>query len=166
MRDAECSTENADDETMKLCAQLTFEVTPTCMNATNIDSDECFRRVEQELGKEGIMNTCKCEAWKQLKEDIMVSVELVCEDSTRKGKNQCITPVGQVIWWQYLNCVNRSFVGRFACAWFLNRQRCFNTWATRPIWHRRRVWGWGGRNQNSPLLRAAVWSRVLGLGIL
>merc|ERR1711970_792966 len=166
MRDAECSTENADDETIKLCAQLTFEVTPTCMNATNIDSDECFRRVEQELGKEGIMNTCKCEAWKQLKEDIMVSVELVCEDSTRKGKNQCITPVGQVIWWQYLNCVNRSFVGRFACAWFLNRQRCFNNWATRPVWHRRRVWGWGGRNQNSPLLRAAVWSRVLGLGIL
>merc|ERR1712179_656388 len=26
MRDADCSTENADDETMKLCAQLTFEV--------------------------------------------------------------------------------------------------------------------------------------------
>merc|ERR1711970_910492 len=125
--------ENADDETMKLCAQLTFEVTPICMNATNIDSDECFRRVEQELGNEGIMDTCKCEAWKQLKEELMVSVELVCDDS-RKGKNQCITPLGQVLWWRYLHCHSLNFVGRFGCLWFLNNQRCFTTWAHRPVW--------------------------------
>merc|ERR1712215_617761 len=82
MRDADCSTENADDETM---------------------------RVEQELGNEGIMDTCKCEAWKQLKEELMVSVELVCEDS-RKGKNQCITPLGQILWWRFLHCRSLNFV--------------------------------------------------------
>ena len=143
---------------MKLCAQLTFEVTPICMNATNIDSDECFRRVEQELGNEGIMDTCKCEAWKQLKEELMVSVELVCEDS-RKGKNQCITPLGQVLWWRFLHCRSLNFVGRFGCLWFLNNQRCFTTWAHRPLWPiRRPVFGFGNRR----LINALAWSRILG----
>merc|ERR1719219_3172401 len=87
IRDHDCSPEDADDETMRMCAQLTFEVTPACMNATNIDSDECFRRVGQELGNEGIMDICKCEAWKQLKDELMVSIELVCEDS-RKGEER------------------------------------------------------------------------------
>merc|ERR1712243_370820 len=34
LRDHECKAENADDETMELCAQLTFEATPLCMNAS------------------------------------------------------------------------------------------------------------------------------------
>merc|ERR1712243_441430 len=160
LRDHECSAESADDETMELCAQLTFEATPLCMNATNIDSDECFRRVGQELGKEGIMDACKCEAWKQLKEDLMVSLELVCDDS-RKGKNnQCITPFGTVLWWRYLQCSSQPFAGRLGCAWFLNNQRCFNTWANSPVWAWRRRWAWQGNN-NRRLINTFIAASIL-----
>ena len=147
---------------MKLCAQLTFEATPLCMNATNIDSDECFRRVGQELGYVGIMDTCKCEAWKQLKEDIMVSVELVCEDSRQgKNNNQCIPPLGQVVWWQVLQCTSQPLAGQVGCAWFLNNQRCFNTWANRPVWTWRQQWGWRGNNNR--LINTLVAADILGL---
>merc|ERR1712179_410229 len=63
-----------------------------------------------------------------------------------KTKNQCITPLGQILWWRYLHCRSLNFVGRFGCLWFLNNQRCFTNWAHRPVWPiRRPVFGFGNR---------------------
>merc|ERR1712098_833902 len=76
----ECSAVDTDDGDDGMCDQLTFEVVPKCMEQEKMDAEDCFERVGEELEDVGVMEKCKCRAYKKIKEDFLVTMELFCDN--------------------------------------------------------------------------------------
>merc|ERR1712142_899496 len=125
-----------------------------------MDAEECFERVGEELEDVGVMEKCKCRAYKKIKEDFLVTMELFCDNEGRDGKNQCLTPLAQVVWWNYLTCATAQPLGQLGCIYFLQNQQCFNTWAVNPRPSHTTFWRPFSGNRFINLL---AWKSILGL---
>jgi len=154
----ECSAVDTDDGDDGMCDQLTFEVVPKCMEQEKMDAEECFERVGEELEDVGVMEKCKCRAYKKIKEDFLVTMELFCDNEGRDGKNQCLTPLAQVVWWNYLTCATAQPLGQLGCIYFLRNQQCFTTWEANPRpWHT----SFWGRPFGNRLVNFLIWRNIL-----
>jgi len=156
----ECSAVDTDDGDDGMCDQLTFEVVPKCMEQEKMDAEECFERVGEELEDVGVMEKCKCRAYKKIKEDFLVTMELFCDNEGRDGKNQCLTPLAQVVWWNYLTCATAQPLGQLGCIYFLRNQQCFTTWAANPRPVHTTFWRPFSGNR---IINFLAWKSILGL---
>jgi len=156
----DCSAVDTDDGDDGMCDQLTFEVVPKCMEQEKMDAEECFERVGEELEDVGVMEKCKCRAYKKIKEDFLVTMELFCDNEGRDGKNQCLTPLAQVVWWNYLTCATAQPLGQLGCIYFLQNQQCFNTWAVNPRPSHTTFWRPFSGNR---IINLLAWKSILGL---
>merc|ERR1712240_958453 len=93
------------------------------MLAKNME-DDCSA-VDTDDGDDGLCDQLTFEV-------VPKCMELFCDNEGRDGKNQCLTPLAQVVWWNYLTCATAQPLGQLGCIYFLQNQQCFNTWAVNP----------------------------------
>merc|ERR1712002_139426 len=119
-------TEEVTDE---VCEFVAFESIPPCMMHENQDKEECLERKGKELSVGDIIQRCKCKSYAKIKDDILTTMEMLCEDERDAKNHNQMTPLDVVIWWRYLQCNANPWT----CVWFWRNRINFNTWGNDPF---------------------------------